>query len=433
MDYKAYIESFRKNLEGNILPYWMDRMVDEERGGFYGRRDGNDELDADAPKGAILNARILWTFSAAYLATGKPEYLAMAGRAYDYITAHFLDGGFGGAYWSLNADGSPLDTKKQFYAIAFIIYGLSEYYRASKNEDALIFALELFDSIEEHSRDRLKNGYIEATTRDWKPIADMRLSDHDANASKTMNTHLHILEGYTNLLRALQEKQVEEDSGYKGSLLDPDALDSVDFGLQGAISRVGEATSNLLRIFLDKIENPRTHHLTLFFDDDWNALPGAESYGHDIEASWLLLESAYIVGDEALIKETLDHTLHIAYAGLQGRCTDGSMVYERHPDGRYDNDKHWWVQAENVIGQLWLAEHHGLSGQEVKAMESWRYITDNLVDPAGEWYWSRKSPDGAINRTDDKAGFWKCPYHNSRMFIEAIRSLESLRLREKNC
>lgn len=122
MDYKAYIESFRKNLEGNILPYWMDRMVDEERGGFYGRRDGNDELDADAPKGAILNARILWTFSAAYLATGKPEYLAMAGRAYDYITAHFLDGGFGGAYWSLNADGSPLDTKKQFYAIAFIIW-----------------------------------------------------------------------------------------------------------------------------------------------------------------------------------------------------------------------------------------------------------------------------------------------------------------------
>ena len=430
MNYELCIKEMRQHLLGNltenILPYWLDRMEDP-RGGFYGRRDGNDNLDADAPKGAILNARILWSFSSAYLLTRKPEYLAAAKRAYDYIREHFIDREYGGAYWSLNADGTPLDTKKQFYAIAFVIYGLSEYYRACSDEEALMLALRLFDCIETHSRDREKNGYIEATTRDWQPIADMRLSEHDTNASKTMNTHLHILEGYTNLLRALKEKREADGSPEKvGSILSS-GLDDFDFGLEGMIETVGEATANLLNIFLDRIENPRTHHLTLFFDDDWNPQPGAESYGHDIEASWLLLESAHMVGDDALTAKTLEHTSHIADAGLQGRCWDGSMIYERHPDGRYDNDKHWWVQAENVIGQLWLVLYHNRPEYLGHAYQSWCYIADNLVDPEGEWYWSRRGSDGSVNRTDDKAGFWKCPYHNSRMCIEAIRTLTALR------
>lgn len=400
---KVFRQELLDNLTRNILPYWLDRMTDP-RGGFYGRRDGSDNLDADAPKGAILNARILWSFSAAALATGNPDYLAAATRARDYIVDRFIDREFGGAFWSLNADGSPLDTKKQFYAIAFIIYGLAEYYRACGDEESLRLATELFDAIETHSRDRVKNGYIEATTRDWQPIADMRLSDHDANASKTMNTHLHILEGYTNLLRALKEK--------------------CPASLETRVADVEEATVNLLQIFLDRIENPVSHHLTLFFDDDWNIQPGAESYGHDIEASWLLLETAHVIGDPQLTAKTLDHTAHIAQAALQGRCVDGSMVYERHPAGNYDNDKHWWVQAENVIGQLWLAQFHGQPVQLDRALQSWRYIADNLVDPAGEWHWSRRA-DGSVNTADDKAGFWKCPYHNSRMCIEAVRSLDS--------
>ena len=151
-----------------------------------------------------------------------------------------------------------------------------------------------------------------------------------------------------------------------------------------------------------------------------------ESYGHDIEASWLLLETAQVIDDPDLLGETLDHTRHIALAGLQGRCCDGSMVYERHPDGHYDNDKHWWVQAENVIGQLYLAAFHDMPEMAVHARESWRYILDNLVDPEGEWYWSRLASDGSVNRHDDKAGFWKCPYHNSRMCLEAASVLGKL-------
>ncbi len=385
-------EALRSNLCDCILPYWMNRMVDPS-GGFYGRRDGFDLLHPEAEKGAILNARILWTFAAAYNALGNPEYCDTAKRAYDYICSHFIDRPYGGAFWSVNADGTPADTKKQFYAIAFIIYGLSEYYRATADNEALTLAMELFDSIEQHSRDFQRGGYIEATTREWTPIADMRLSEKDSNASKTMNTHLHIIEGYTALLRVSGDE------------------------------RVREATVALLRIFLDKIIDPATGHLNLFFNDDWQREDDTCSYGHDIEASWLLVESAEVIGDPELLAETIEAARKVAMAGLEGRNPNGSMIYERHADGRIDRELHWWVQAENVVGQLYLASWHGMPRQLDKAAETFGYIQRELVDSEnGEWYWSRL-PDGTINRRDDKAGFWKCPYHNGRACLEGLRLL----------
>lgn len=413
IDKKTFEKQLRENLTDNILPYWMERMVDPD-GGFYGRRDGYDRLDEKSPKGAILNARILWTFAAAERALQTGKYLEPARRAYEYIRDHFIDTEFGGAYWSVDYLGNPLDTKKQFYAIAFIIYGMSEYYKCTGDDEALDLAYDLFLCIEKYSRDREKNGYVEACRRDWSPIEDMRLSQHDANASKTMNTHLHILEGYTNLLSALRQKET---------------LVGVSPELAYKIGLVDEATRNLLGLFLNIIENQSTHHLTLFFDNDWNKVDDAESYGHDIEASWLLLETAMVIGDNSLLAATMRHTRDIACAGLQGRRNDGSMIYEAHSDGSIDSDLHWWVQAENVIGQLYLSRYHSESEEDAElylgnAWQSWRYIADNLVDPEGEWYWSRKS-DGSVNRSDDKAGFWKCPYHNSRMCLESLRVLQS--------
>ena len=375
-----------ENLTQNILPYWIDKMVDPA-GGFYGRRDGNDTLDTSAPKGAILNARILWTFSAAYRVLRRPEYLEMATRAKREIIDRFYDPEFGGIYWSLNPDGTPLDTKKQFYAIGFAIYGLSEYARATGDKEALDYAIRLFHDIETHSHDKAKGGYREAAQRDWTPIADMRLSDKDANSSKTMNTHLHIIEPYTNLLR------VWPDPGLR------------------------TATTDLLNVFFDRILTPgQRGHLGLFFDDDFHRQDGIISYGHDIEASWLLLETAQVLADPGILEKALAQTARIADAALEGRCVDGSMVYERHANGSYDDDKHWWVQAENVIGQAYLWKFHGRADMLEKSYQTWQYIKDNLVDPAGEWHWSRKGTE--INRADDKAGFWKCPYHNSRMCLE---------------
>ncbi|HIX26052.1 MAG TPA: AGE family epimerase/isomerase [Candidatus Barnesiella excrementigallinarum] len=380
-----------ENLTNNILKYWSTKMIDSRNGGFYGRISGSEQLYADADKGAILNARILWTFSAAYRILGKEEYLTIATRAKQYIIDKFYDKEFGGVYWSLNFLGKPLDTKKQIYAIGFAIYGLSEYARATGDREALDYAIKLFDSIEEHSFDKERNGYFEAMTRQWGEIADMRLSEKDANERKTMNTHLHILEPYANLYRVWKDSRLEQQ------------------------------LRNLIDVFITRILDKETYHLNLFFDDDWNSKYHIISYGHDIEASWLIHEAALVLDDKDLLKKVEPVIVKIAEAAAEGFTPENGMIYESNLDKHHvDRDRHWWVQAETVVGYMNIYQHFGDHKSLERALSCWNYIKNNLIDhEQGEWFWSIKA-NGEINRDDDKAGFWKCPYHNGRMCMEII-------------
>lgn len=391
MDVKNIKQEMAKELVSNILPFWMEKMTDEVHGGFYGRITGMDELKPEAEKGAVLNARILWTFSAAYRLLRKPEYLEVATRAKRVIIDHFYDSEFGGVYWSLDNENRPLDTKKQIYALGFAIYGLSEYARATDDKEALDYAIRLFGSIERHSFDALKNGYCEALTREWGEIADMRLSAKDANECKTMNTHLHILEPYTNLFRVWKDAQLEKQ------------------------------LRNLISIFVDKILNIKTGHLDLFFNEDWVSKYRIVSYGHDIEASWLIHEAALVLGDKEVLAKVEPLVEYIAAAADEGLISDGSMIYETFLDKKQDEaDRHWWVQAENVVGHVNLYQHFGDEVAMQKALRCWEFIKKNLIDyKNGEWHWSVRI-DGTINTDDDKAGFWKCPYHNGRMCMEVM-------------
>lgn len=413
-------------LQNNILRFWLDKMVDHENGGFYGRIDGHGGLHPDAEKGAILNARILWSFSAAYRVLGDEAYLKAATRAKDYIIDHFIDKEYGGVYWSLDSKGQPLDTKKQFYAIGFVIYGMSEYARATGDREALECAMQLFDCIEEHAFDHEYNGYIEACTRDWQPIADMRLSELDANYPKSQNTHLHIIEPYANLLRTLRELQAKQTCDYVpvlGSVLPVDIAVSAE-----DLMRVEAALRNIIDIFTDKILNPETHHLDLFFELDWTRGAGhLESYGHDIECSWLMHEAALVLGDLDVLAKVEPVVREVAKASEKGLRPDGSMIHEANlSTGHVDDDLHWWVQAENVVGWFNIYQYFGDESALEKAMRCWDYIKQHLIDyENGEWYWSRRK-DGTLNLDDDHAGFWKCPYHNSRMCLEIIERSQNL-------
>lgn len=413
-------------VKNNILRFWMEKMLDREQGGFYGRIDGQGVLHKDAEKGAILNARILWSFSAAYRVLKTPEYLKMAKRAKEYIINHFIDKEYGGVYWSLDSKGNPLDTKKQFYAIGFAIYGMSEYARATGDREALECALQLFDCIEEHALDQQYNGYIEACTREWGEIADMRLSELDANYPKSQNTHLHIIEPYTNLFRCLKELDTTESVNYVPVI---GAVLPVDVAVpQETKNRVEAALRNIINIFTDRILNPETHHLDLFFDMDWTRGAGhLESYGHDIECSWLIHEAALVLGDSDVLKKVEPIVQMVAQASEKGLRPDGSMIHEANLDtGHVDDDLHWWVQAENVVGWFNLYQYFDDEQALDRAVRCWQYIKDNLIDyENGEWYWSRH-PDGTLNTVDDKAGFWKCPYHNSRMCLEIIERSENM-------
>ena len=384
-------QTMKDVLEHNILSYWIDHVVDKENGGFYGRIDGDDQIHAQAEKGAVMNARILWAFSAAYRVLRNPAYLEAATRAKDYFLAHFVDKENGGVYWSVDYQGNPLDTKKQTYAIGFAIYGFSEYARATGDAEALEMAKRLYHDIETHAYDSENQGYIEALTCDWQPIADMRLSDKDENGSRTMNTHLHIIEPYTNLYRVWKDAALEK------------------------------SIRNLLDIFTDKLLNPETHHLDLFFDDKWQGKRNVESYGHDIEASWLLHETALVLDDKTVLQKMEQVIRRIADAADEGLRPDGSMVYEHWKDtDEYDLQRQWWVQCENIIGHIDLYQYFGYEDSLEKAIQCWNFVQKNLIDAKnGEWHWAVLD-DGTINLKDDKAGFWKCPYHNSRMCLEII-------------
>jgi mannobiose 2-epimerase len=393
---KQLIVAFENELK-SIFDYWATHTVDEKNGGFLGALDNENTVTENAPKGAVLNARILWSFAAGYNFNKDATYLKLAERSFNYLRDYFIDNEFGGIYWSVDALGQPLDTKKQIYALSFAMYGLTEYYKASNNKQALDLAISLFNDIEEHSFDAENGGYLEALTRDWKEIADLRLSDKDANEKKTMNTHLHILEAYTNLYRYW-----------------PDA-------------KLKEKTKHLLAVFDQHILDQNTKHLVLFFDEKWKSNYNIISYGHDIEASWLMLEAAEVIGDEKLIHRFKKLAVEIAVASAEGIDETGAMIYELDLDKNHQvAEKHWWVQAEAMVGFL-NAYQLTKDGKYYAHFTSiWNFTKKYIIDTKnGEWFWG-VNQDFSLMQGEGKAGFWKCPYHNSRACIEVINRLKKL-------
>lgn len=387
MENRMIVSEIRSILEDNILNYWL--TLKDPKGGFYGEVLSDGTVLGDAPRGVILNARIIWSFAAAYQVLRKPEYLEAAVHAKDYFLRHFCDHKYGGVYWSVDSEGKRLDHKKQLYSQGFAIYGLSELYRVNHDEDALKEAVNLFRVVEKYFADRENGGYIEALARDFSPLEDMSLSAHDINADKTMNSHLHILEAYANLYRVWPDKDLKK------------------------------AVESLLDIVGTNVMAPNGH-LQLYFGRDWSVMPGGVSYGHDIETSWLALECAMALDDPAVVDRVRPWAVKMARAGNEGLLPDGSMRYEKLLDGTYDDSRQWWVQAETVVGNLWLWKYQEDTEGLKRATACWEYIKNNLVRPDGEWHWAIL-PDGTPDLSQPRAGFWKCPYHNTRMCLEVLR------------
>jgi mannobiose 2-epimerase len=409
--------AFRRQLEnelvGNILPFWMEHVVDRVNGGFYGAVTNDLQVHDEVPRSAILCARILWTYAAACRRLGTPAdasaaasaaaYLSMARHAYDYLRCVFWDQEYGGLYWQVNAHGQPVMDRKHHYAQAFAIYGLSEYYRATGEPDSLRLAQTLFHLLEEHAYDAVYQGYSEGSSRAWGVLDDMRLSARDLDCRKSMNTLLHILEAYTNLLRVWDD------------------------------ARLRARHRALLETFQQHIVDHQTGHLRLFFDDQWHSLSENVSFGHDIEASWLLWEAAQVAaagaatataGDAELtagVRETaVDLATAVYCEGLDG---DGSLFYESGPQGLVDDSKSWWVQAEAMVGFYNAYQLSGRAGFEQAAYRCWAYIQEHVVDRThGDWF-KGLYRDGTPDHSRFKAGPWDCPYHHSRACLEMLARL----------
>ncbi len=413
--------SVRRELLEDILPFWRRRTVDQQRGGFIGQMSNDLRVQDDAPKGLILNARILWTFAAAYRYTQSDEDRALAQRAYEYLTRYFLDQEHGGYFWELDPRGMPLDDKKKVYGEAFCIYALTEYYRVFRVPEALKQAVAVFDLIETHARDHQHGGYFEVMSRDWQPCADMRLSDKDMNVAKSMNNHLHLLEAYTGLVRVLLTGGSLKAGGLGDGLVRGDPGHP-----QAALEAATRCLHELIDIFRRYILNAAQTHLQHFFDEAW--IPKSDSYtfGHDIEGSWLLCEAAETLGDERLRAEVRALAVQIARSVLaEGLDADGGLFYEAR-DGRIINpNKEWWPQAEAVVGFYNAWQFTEDRAFRAAAVRCWQFIQDHVVDREyGEWFWCLR-PDGTADPAQPKVSIWKCPYHNSRCCLEIIRRTQT--------
>lgn len=387
------------HLYGHLLPFWCGPALDCEQGGWMAWLSNDLKPDRSQPRGLIVNSRILWAFAAVHRARPDPLYRQMAERAFDIVMNRFWDAAHGGAYWRLTDDYQVLDDSKKTYGQAFYIYALTEFHRAFGTPAALDRARLLFEAIEHHTRDAQFGGYHEVRRRDWSEAGpDARLSDKDMNEKKSMNNHLHVLEAYTNLYRVWKDATVA--------------------------TRLRE----LIQLFLERILDPRTLHLHHFFDEQWRVRSRTYTFGHDIEATWLLCEAAEVLGDPALLRRVQAFGLTMTEIVLaEGVAPDGALRYEGKEGAIIDPGKECWPQAEALVGFL---NAYQLSGQQrffAAAQRIWNFVETRLADRThGEWFW-RINADGQPDPTLPKVSEWKGPYHGTRACLEALHRLEQLK------
>jgi mannobiose 2-epimerase len=388
------LKSARAELFENILPFWLEYSFEDRNDGFVGALHNNLKAEHYAPKGLSVTARILWFFSAAHRMRPDDACLKAAARAYDYLEDYFLDEDEDGYFWRLQSNGNPQDRNKVLYGHAFMIYAFSEYALATGEKKPLRQAQELFKLIEAKCRDEKNAGYFEGFNREWEVSAQTALTQGVPAGGRTMNTHLHMLEAYANLYRAW-----------------PDP-------------RVKEALNGLIRLFLDQMLDRKEYYFHQAFDEEWKPVDEKVSFGHDLEAVWLLCDAAEALGDQPLIEEVHAVSLKVADAVLRaGVDKDGGLFLEGRGGDIIDAEKIWWVQAEGVTGflQAWQIS------QDPRYLNAaagvWRFIEDQIVDQEnGEWF-NSASPSGK-RPSANKISEWKGPYHNGRACIELIKRLE---------
>jgi cellobiose epimerase len=388
------LHAIETDLRGNILPFWIRHVADRRRRTFHGLLANDLAVDPAAGRGALLTSRILWTYAAAFRTYGDAAYREMAELALHDLVTRYHDTVHGGFFWSIRADGTVERDRKQVYGQAFAIYALSEYHAATGLREPLDRAIGVFRLLEQHARERTHGGYLEAFARDWSPIADMRLSEVDQNDPKSQNTMLHVMEAYTRLL------DVWPDAGLRAALRE------------------------LVELMLTRIVDARTGHLGLFFTTDWRPTSDRISYGHDIEAAWLLNRAAGALGDPALTARVRALALRIADVTLaEGTDADGAVFNLGGPAGIVDDRREWWPQAEAVVGWLDAWQVSGEARYLGAAARTWDYISRHFIDREhGEWF-RAVARDGRVIPGFEKVGFWKCPYHNGRMGLEAVARL----------
>jgi len=411
----AFYRSIKKELTQNILPYWEKYARDTETGGFFGNIDNSNHQDKNSARSIVMTSRFLWAYSAAARLFKDPSYLDMAEYASSAMMHQFFDKDNGGFFWAVNPDGTPCVSKKQIYGEAFATYALAEYAAALtevKNQTIQPYAvmdkaLAMFSLLEKYAHDPEFGGYAEALATDWKPTADLKLSDKDIDCEKSMNTNLHVMEAYTNLYRNL-------------AVVYPDQKDTR--------ALVGKQLANLVRVTITKILQ-KNGHFGVYFNKDWTRIDTEISYGHDIEASWLLWEAANELGDEQLMAEVRPVSIRMALIAYEEGFDKKTGGFENtFIDGKRDQTRIWWNQAEAFNGFFNAWELTGGDNFKEAFQLVWKWIEEHQADKQnGDWFWA-VDQNGTPDLSQPKGGNWKTAYHNARCCMEILH-----RAGQENC
>jgi|WetSurMetagenome_2_1015567.scaffolds.fasta_scaffold94812_1 cellobiose epimerase len=405
---KSFYDSIKIELTQNILPYWEKYARDISTGNFFGNIDNTGKQNHEEPRTIVMTARFLWAYSAAARLLKNTTYLDMAEYAFSAVMHQHFDTLNGGFYWSVTPDGTPCVSKKQIYGEAFAIYGLCEYAAALhdiKGQDYQPYAiidkaLATYSLLEKYAYDPEEGGYAEACAVDWKPTTDLKLSDKDIDCDKSMNTNLHVMEAYTNLYRTL-------------AIIYPEQKDLRKL--------VGNSLTKLVRTTITKILQ-KNGHLGIYFTKNWTRIDNETSYGHDIEASWLLWEAVNELGDEQLLTELRPVVIRMARIGLDEGFDKTTGGFENtFIDGKRDRTRIWWNQAEALNGFYNAWELTGQDDFKQAFMKEWNWISTYQKDAKdGDWFWAVDAA-GKPDLTQPKGGNWKTAYHNSRCCMELLR------------
>lgn len=380
-------DEMRLHLTQKLLPFW-EKLKDEENGGFYGLITSDLVLHKDGEKGCILNNRILWFFSNAYLVLKDETLKAYADQAYLFLRDKCLDKDRGGVYWAITYDGKPLDTMKHTYNQAFAVYALSSYYRAFGNQEAIKIAAGLVDTIETKCFD--EGGYLEALDINFAPALNDKTSENGIIAERTMNTLLHVMEAYTEYFLATGDQ------------------------------KVGKKLEWILDLFAEKLYNPKLHRMEVFFDRDMNSLIDLHSFGHDIETAWLMERTLNILKNQEYVEKMTPIIRDLENQIYNEAYSHHSLANESE-NGKVDESRIWWVQAESIVGFYNAYQKTGEMKYLKAAEDIWEFTKSKVVDSreGSEWFW-RIDVDGNPDMGEAMVDPWKCPYHNGRMCMEIM-------------
>jgi len=409
--YAQFEQEAETMLRQDVLGAWFPRTLDTDHGGFRSNFTRDWKPYGQESKFLVFQGRMTWI--SAQAAMRRPdlrnEYLPIALHGVEYLTHALWDKEKGGFYWGLDEKGqisSFYTDGKHLYGMSFAIYGLAAAYQATRDPRALEFAQRGFRWMEQHAHDPKNGGYFEWLTRDGTLVTghpetgvlELAPVCNFPIGFKSMNTHIHLLEAFSQLYEVWKDDLLRQ--------------------------RIEE----LLAIIRDKVcVEPGA--MNLYFTNAWQPFPDHDSYGHDVETAYLMLEAEDVLGKghdprtERMAKMLVDHSLHYGWdQSLGGFYREGTTMGQAE-----DKQKDWWVQFEGLNALLMMHEKYGKeTDRYFHAFQlQWSLIKNYLIDPEFHGVFHRLGEDGKPV-VAAKGEIWKAAYHDGRALLNVTERLHRL-------